>query len=73
MYYILDLQVFELSLLDFFLQIHKELFVIDQGITKVRVYLWLEGQDVDNYDVIAGDSIKINFGFTKDRYGIENT
>ena len=42
-------------------------------ITKVRVYIWLEGQDVDNYDVIAGDSLKINFGFTKDRYGIENT
>ena len=43
------------------------------SITKVRVYIWLEGQDVDNFDVIAGNSIKINFGFTKDRYGIENT
>lgn len=43
------------------------------SITKVRVYIWLEGQDIDNYDVIAGDTIKINFGFTKDRFGIENT
>lgn len=43
------------------------------SITKLRVYIWLEGQDIDNYDVIAGDTIKINFGFTKDRFGIENT
>ena len=43
------------------------------SITKVRVYIWLEGQDIDNYDLIAGNTIKINFGFTKDRYGIENT
>lgn len=43
------------------------------SITKVRIYIWLEGQDIDNYDLIAGNQIKINFGFTKDRYGIENT
>ena len=41
------------------------------SITKVRVYIWLEGQDVDNYDVITGNSnVKISFGLTKDRYGI---
>ena len=43
------------------------------SITKIRVYIWLEGQDVDNYDVIAGDTVKINFGFTKDRFEIANT
>ena len=41
------------------------------SITKVRVYIWLEGQDIDNYDVITGNSnVKISFGLTKDRYEI---
>ena len=39
------------------------------SITKVRVYIWIEGQDVDNYDFAAlGNSIKINFGFTKEKF-----
>ena len=39
------------------------------SITKVRVYVWLEGQDVDNYDFASlGQQISINFGFTKERY-----
>ncbi len=39
------------------------------SITKIRVYIWLEGQDLDNLDYM-GDSKKllINFGFTKDIY-----
>ena len=39
------------------------------SITKVRVYIYLEGQDVDNYDFAAiGKKISIAFGFTKDRF-----
>ena len=39
------------------------------SITKVRVYVWLEGQDVDNYDFASlGQQVSINFGFTKERY-----
>ncbi len=39
------------------------------SITKVRVYIYLEGQDIDNYDFAQlGNSIKVNFGFTKERY-----
>ena len=39
------------------------------SITKVRVYIWIEGQDVDNYDFASlGKKISINFGFTKERY-----
>ena len=39
------------------------------SITKVRVYVYLEGQDVDNYDFASlGKKITINFGFTKERY-----
>ena len=39
------------------------------SITKVRVYIWLEGQDLDNYDFAQlGQKVKINFGFTKERF-----
>ena len=39
------------------------------SITKVRVYIWIEGQDIDNYDFASlGKKISINFGFTKERY-----
>lgn len=41
------------------------------SITKVRVYIWLEGQDIDNYDLITKDqNINIKFGLTKDRFKI---
>ena len=41
------------------------------SITKVRVYIYLEGQDVDNYDLITkGKQIKIKFGLTKDKFEI---
>lgn len=39
------------------------------SITKVRVYIYLEGQDIDNYDFASlGKQISVNFGFTKERY-----
>ena len=39
------------------------------SITKVRVYVYIEGQDVDNYDFASlGAQISVNFGFTKERY-----
>ena len=39
------------------------------SITKVRVYIYIEGQDVDNYDFASlGRSVKVNFGFTKERF-----
>ena len=39
------------------------------SITKVRVYVYIEGQDIDNYDFAQlGKSIQVNFGFTKERY-----
>ena len=43
------------------------------SVTKIRVYIYLEGQDVDNYDLISlGKTIKINFGFTKDQFDLSN-
>ena len=39
------------------------------SITKVRVYVFLEGQDVDNYDFAQlGAKVSVNFGFTKERF-----
>lgn len=41
------------------------------SITKVRVYIWIEGQDVDNYDFASlGKQISVAFGFSKEQlYG----
>lgn len=42
------------------------MYLAPNSITKVRVYVWIEGQDIDNYDWASkGDSINVNFGFTK--------
>lgn len=39
------------------------------SITKLRVYIFIEGQDIDNYDFASlGKKISVNFGFTKERY-----
>ncbi len=39
------------------------------SITKIRVYIYIEGQDVDNYDFASiGKMIAVKFGFTKERY-----
>ncbi len=39
------------------------------SVTKVRVYVWIEGQDIDNYDFSSlGKQVSINFGFTKERF-----
>ena len=39
------------------------------SITKLRVYIYLEGQDIDNYDFASlGKKISVNFGFTKERF-----
>ena len=39
------------------------------SITKLRVYIYLEGQDIDNYDFAQiGKRIAVNFGFTKERF-----
>lgn len=39
------------------------------SITKVRVYVFIEGQDIDNYDFAQiGKQISVKFGFTKERF-----
>ena len=39
------------------------------SITKIRVYVYIEGQDVDNYDFASlGKKISVAFGLTKERF-----
>jgi hypothetical protein len=39
------------------------------SITKVRVYIYIEGQDIDNYDFASiGKKFSVKFGFTKERF-----
>ncbi len=39
------------------------------SITKVRIYVYIEGQDIDNYEFsMIGKQIAVNFGFTKQRF-----
>ena len=43
------------------------------SITKVRVYIYIEGQDIDNFDYSSeGRQIKISFGFSKERLTTED-
>ena len=43
------------------------------SITKVRVYIYIEGQDIDNFDYAAvGKTISVAFGFTKQRFTTED-
>ena len=39
------------------------------SITKIRVYIYIEGQDIDNYDYAqVGKQISVKFGFSKQRF-----
>ena len=63
---------------DYFTDTEKDLEGMDRptfmslapnSITKVRVYVWIEGQDIDNYDFSSvGKQITVSFGFTKERF-----
>ncbi len=45
------------------------MFLAPNSVTKVRVYVYIEGQDIDNYDFASlGEAIKVNFGLTKERF-----
>jgi predicted ribosomally synthesized peptide with SipW-like signal peptide len=40
------------------------LFHIDSGITKIRIYMWIEGQDVDCENEVSGTSFETILNFT---------
>ena len=43
---------------------NMEMFNLKAGITKIRVYIWIEGQDVDCENNSAVGDIEFNFQFT---------
>ena len=46
------------------------LFQIPDGITKARIYVWIEGQDVDSLETDShGAEVEIGIDFTKDTSG----
>ena len=44
----------------------QKIFALTAGITKVRVYMWIEGQDVDCENTASGTDISYNLQFTID-------
>lgn len=48
------------------------IFQIPDGITKVRVYVWIEGQDIDSLETNSiGTEVEINIDFVKDQAGYD--
>lgn len=48
----------------------RPLFSIPNGITKLRVYVWLEGQDIDSLETDSeGAEVSISISFVKDTQG----
>lgn len=41
----------------------KDIFTLEPGISKVRVYMWIEGQDVDCENTASGTDISFNLQF----------
>ena len=40
---------------------------LSSGVTKIRVYLWMEGQDIDNDNSASGSNLTFNISFTLDQ------
>ena len=50
--------------------LENPIFQIPSGITKIRIYVWLEGQDIDSLETDSeGANISISIDFSKDTYG----
>lgn len=48
----------------------RPLFTIPDGITKMRVYVWIEGQDIDSLETDSeGAEVSISINFIKDTFG----
>ncbi len=48
------------------------IFTIENGVTKARIYIWIEGQDIDSLETnSAGTDVNIRIDFLKDTAGYE--
>jgi len=53
-------------------ELSNPLFDLPSGITKVRVYLWIEGQDIDSLETDSqGAKLDVSINFIKDTAGYE--
>ena len=41
-----------------------EFMNMSPGVTKIRVYMWVEGQDIDCENTASGGNVEFNLGFT---------
>ncbi len=54
-----------------FTNFDEPMYTLPNGITKLRVYVWLEGQDIDSLETVAkGAGISIVINFYKDLAGL---
>jgi hypothetical protein len=68
----LDTEHFALQHTIFESDFSNPIFKIPNGITKLRVYVWIEGQDVDALEVHSeGAPVALNLDFEKDLAGYE--
>ena len=53
-------------------ELNTPIFDIPNGITKARVYVWIEGQDIDSLETNSkGTDVDISVNFVKDTAGWE--
>ena len=51
-------------------ELDEPLFQIPNGITKARIYVWIEGQDIDSLETNSdGTAVEISINFVKDTEG----
>ena len=68
----LDYNYFELQQTIKDEDLQEPLFALPSGITKMRLYLWIEGQDIDSLETdSSGTKIDVSINFIKDTAGYE--
>ncbi len=68
----IDLEYFALQNTIYEEDFDKPLFTVPNGITKARVYVWIEGQDIDSLETdSSGAELYIDINFIKDTLGYE--
>lgn len=51
---------------------HTELLTLKPGVTKLRIYMWIEGQDIDCENKASGGTLIFNLGFEVDEPAANN-
>ena len=68
----LDYNYFKLQETFKYEELSNPLFELPSGITKVRVYLWIEGQDIDSLETDSeGAELDVSIDFIKDTAGYD--